>query len=178
MTPAFVNCTQADRIAQGEKFRVTIEQTDVQRLVWGDEILSVYQKLDTLPWGYPVSEPPLDNAPIMVVDIKIAHSTVGSAPPGSVTEFYNSMADLLLWSSAKYEVTRVERLSTTAPIENRGKALAAAGTEQAKQGIGGLFDKIGAVGSGIRTVVVAVAIIAGAVAVIYVAKEVRAARAV
>jgi hypothetical protein len=177
MTPAFVNCTQVTRINPGDKFRVTIEQTDVQRLVWGDEILSVYQKLDTLPWGFPISEPPLDNAPLMVVDIQIARSTVGSAPPGSVTEFYNSMADLLLFSSARYEVTRVEMLSTTAPIENRGKALDVAKQEQAASGLSGAFDGLKALGSNVKTVVIALAVLAGAVAVIYVAREARALRA-
>lgn len=173
----FINCTAVDRILPGDKYRITVEQSDVQRFIWGDEILSVYQKMSTIPWGYVVTEPPLNNAPVMVVDMRISRSTVGSAPPGAVSDLYNSLADLLLFSSAKYMVTVVEKLSTSAPIEDRGKALEAAVTAQGETGLTGLAKDLKGFGGGLKTVVIAGAVIVGAVALIYIAKEIRAARA-
>jgi len=56
--PVLVGVTLSSPIRQGEKYRISVESTDIERLVWGDSLTSVFQKMSVIPWGYIVSEPP------------------------------------------------------------------------------------------------------------------------
>lgn len=181
--PTFVNCTQVDRIVPEQKFRVTIELADVASFLFGylgGNIPNIYASLSQSPWCYVVSEPPIDNQSVLVADIRISKSTVGSSPLGSVAELVNSLNDLVYFSSS-YNVTRVERLTTTSPVlEQRSRVIQEAVVHQAASGVTGtvqgLQHAIGSALGGAKTVVIVLAVAAGAVALVYLAKELRAAR--
>lgn len=182
--PIFVNCTQTDRIIPEQKFRVTIELAEVAGLLFGylgGNIPNIYASLSQSPWCYVVSEPPIDNQKVLVTDIRISKSTVGSSPLGSVAELVNSLNDLVYFSSS-YNVTRLERLTTTSPVlEQRSRVIQEAVTHQASTGLTGtvknLEHAVGNALGGAKTIVIALAVVAGAIALVYLAKEVRAARA-
>lgn len=182
--PIFVNCAQTDRIVPEQKFRVTIELAEVASFLFGyfgGNIPNIYASLSQSPYCYVVSEPPIDNQSVLVADVRIRKSTVGSSPLGSVAELVNSLNSLVYFSSS-YNVTRVERLTTTSPVlEQRSRVIEEAVSHQASTGLTGTIKdiehSIGSALGGAKTILIALAVVAGAVALIYVAREVRAARA-
>lgn len=180
MTTTFVGCQQTDRVTQGDKYRVTFSQTPLQNWLMGGTIASVYSSVSLSPWCYVVSEPPVDNEPVFVCDIRISHSTVGASPPGTVGDLLNSLLDLTFYNA--YEVTRLEKLTTTAPVlEQRSQVINQALKDQAdaanqgiigqgKEALNGLEKFL----KGARGVIIAVAIAAAVVGAVYVVREARA----
>lgn len=179
--PVLVNCTLGDPINPEEKFRVTFTQSTLQAVEnvvnpftgFGGTMRSVYTYLTTSPWCYVVSEPPLDDANVYVVDLRIQQGTVGASPPGTVADLVNSLENLMF--ANPYDVQRVELLPTDAPIlEQRSVVQDQAKTDLAKAGLPGFVSSITEAFGGLKGVVIAVAVIAGAITVIWLAKESRA----
>src|SRR5689334_13436764 len=116
--PVLVNCTLGDPINPEEKFRVTFTQSTLQSVEaavnpvtgFGGTMHSVWNSLSVSPWCFPVSEPPLDNASVYVVDLQISHSTAGASPPGTVADLINSLENLMF--ANPYSIQRVENLPT------------------------------------------------------------------
>jgi len=142
MPPTFVNCAPSDAIVPEEKFRVTFSQGSIEHWLAGGTLTSIYQSLSTSPWAYPVSEPPIDDSPVFVVDLRVRQGTVGASPPGSVADMANQLADLSFYNA--YEVPRIERLSTTAPIlEQKSVVETQAVKDQQASGVTGFFGAAG-----------------------------------
>lgn len=181
MTTTLVNCRLTDPILPGAKYRTTFQRTlagDIAgSLMISDTMAAVYNKLSVSPICYPVSEPPVDNADVYVVDLKVAQSVTGSARPGSVTEFLNHLTDLLL-GSIGYSVARVENLALDAPqVEGLDDVTARAEADKKAAGLQNLLatgaENVKSALGGVKNVAIALAVIIGAVAIMYVVSTVR-----
>lgn len=181
--PVLVNCTLGDPINPEEKFRVTFTQSTLQSVEaavnpftgFGGTMHSVWNALSVSPWCYPVSEPPLDDASVYVVDLRIQQGTTGSSPPGTVADLINSLENLMF--ANPYDVQRVELLPTNAPIlEQKSVVEDQAKKDLATSGVPGFVKNITDAFGGLKGIVIAVAVIAGAVTILYVLKEAKAVR--
>lgn len=177
MSPAFVNCVPSDPIVPAEKFRLTFTQGTIQNWFFGGTIQSIYQRLSTSAIVYVVSEPPLDSDPVLVVDVRVRNTMSGSQMPGTVTDLVNNLADLTTFDA--YDVTRVEQLSTTAPVlEQKSVVRNQALTDAAKSGTAGIVDAVQQTIGSVRSVAVAVTVVAVLLGAWWLYAQAKAARAV
>jgi hypothetical protein len=203
MTTTFVDCDQTTRINPGDKFRITFSQGSIEHWLAGGTMLSVYQSLSVSPWGYVVTEPPVDDAPVMVLDFRISSGTTGSAPPGTVADLLNAFQDQSFYNA--YEVTRLEYLynayatarssnqgtktgsyvdaagvpvDTSAPLEQRSTVIAQAIEDQKHSGVlGTVGDVVTKSFGSLNGLVIAAVIASVAIAVIVIVKLPRPATA-
>jgi hypothetical protein len=180
MSATLVNCALTDPIVPEEKFRVTFSQGAIEHWLAGGTLSSIYQSLSTSPWAYPVSEPPIDDAPVFVLDLRVRQSTSGGAPPGTVVDMVQQLGELSFYNA--YDVTRVERLSTTSRVlEQRSVVKAEAVIDQQASGIAGLYTRTQAslqkAFGGVGGILIAGAVIAAAITVVVVVRAARSATA-
>jgi hypothetical protein len=180
MTTVYVACTDQTPLAGGQKYRISFEQGTIENWLAGGTLSSIYQALGdpaNFPWGFPISEPPQDDAQVFVVDLQIRNGTVGAAPPGTVADLVNSLGDLTFYNA--YTVARIEQLPTDAPIlEQKSVVQSQALTDAKQSGVLGALDTVGTgIGgaiSGLKasvgTVLVVIAVVALAIATIQLRK--------
>src|SRR5438105_8911585 len=178
--PALVNCVESDPILPEEKFRVTFSQGAVENWFFGGTIQSIYSRLGSSPIVYVVSEPPLDADPVLVVDVRVRNTAVGSQLPGTVADLVNNLSDLTFYDM--YDVTRLEQLSTSAPvIEQKSVVRVQALQDQAKSGVAGILGKATDAASsalgGVKGIALAATVIVVAVAALWAYAELKTARA-
>jgi hypothetical protein len=182
-TAAFVNCQLSDQLSGGDRYRITFEQGAIQNWLAGGTLLSVYQALGnptSMPWAFPVSEPPQEADQVMVIDLQIRNSTVGSSPPGTMTDLVQALDNQSTFNA--YAVTRIERLTAgTLPAAQRSVVQSTALTDARHSGILGAVDTVladvasgakaagamvGNVASNLKMILIAGAVLAAAVVVI------------
>lgn len=170
----FVNCSQSDSLVAGQVYRVTFVQTEGQKVLgylfvsFASELLAVYQRIsdqNKSPYAFPVSQPPQgDNA--VAIDVKIRSQEFHA---GTVGDLASSLDGL----SSVVDVDTVE-LPSRADLGTAGRSSAldqaqAAGTKTAQDT--GFFAGLERTLSGLKTVILVVAIGAAVVAGAYLVSQ-------
>jgi len=179
----YVNCQATDPLLAGQVYRVTFEQGTIENWLAGGTLLSVYQGLgnpQSMPWAFPVSEPPQEADQAMTIDLQVRLGTVGGSPPGTMQDFVNALGDQSFYNA--YSVSRIELLTPgTLPAAQRSVVQSTALADAQASGIVGTVEAVigdvasgakaagtmvGNVASNLKSILIAGAVVAAAIVVL------------
>jgi hypothetical protein len=167
MSIQFVGVNGADPVKPGQAYRATFEASLVDRLTPGQGLQTTYNRISSQTPSHVISEPPVDGDKVAVIDIKADQQTAGL----TVSQLANALENVSSYTT----LTRLEILKAAAKdlgTQTRGPSREAARTTAAAAADAG--DPLKKFVNTIKTagtVVVGVALVAGAVAVYVLAKR-------